>query len=339
MELAFHDLRGREYELQKHVSLQQVAPLELLRLRATGRCSVVLPEALFDLDGPGHYFRRIRSVALSIPCVIGPYASVSCRLGLRRSTIRRRSNLCEGSYARAGVEDDRFVDHLASLEAVVTSTAQHDGGLFDGGAHDERYLPFEGAGAVSEWQLELPGGPRQFDYNTISDVILHLRYTAREGGDLLKSKAIENLETGLKTAPDEAAFVGGRRLLSVRHDFSNDWARFTSATLGPSAPLARLELTLKREHFPFWSRGKAIALTRLELWARGGKAKVDVFGQAGGGDLKDSLSKDRAMGDLRHGRLEKVPIPVEIDAPTPLLLFLDDNSMDDLWLLIGWIPR
>ena len=52
---------------------------------------------------------------------------------------------------------------------------------------DERYLPFEHSGVISEWQLELPanpskGDPRQFDYKTISDVILHLRYTAREGG-------------------------------------------------------------------------------------------------------------------------------------------------------------
>ena len=31
----------------------------------------------------------------------------------------------------------------------------------------------------------------QFDRATISDVVLHLRYTAREGGGLLRSKAAE----------------------------------------------------------------------------------------------------------------------------------------------------
>jgi hypothetical protein len=37
MEMAYHDLNVREYELTKHVSLLQVAPLALLQLRAAGR--------------------------------------------------------------------------------------------------------------------------------------------------------------------------------------------------------------------------------------------------------------------------------------------------------------
>jgi Tc toxin complex TcA C-terminal TcB-binding domain len=60
----------------------------LVQLRRTGRCTFRLPEAVFDLDGPGHYFRRIRSVALSVPCVTGPYGSVNCTLSLLTSSIR-----------------------------------------------------------------------------------------------------------------------------------------------------------------------------------------------------------------------------------------------------------
>jgi hypothetical protein len=36
---------------------------------------------------------------------------------------------------------------------------------------------------------------RQFDYNAISDVILHMRYTAQDGGEQLKKGASENLKT------------------------------------------------------------------------------------------------------------------------------------------------
>ena len=82
MELAYHELNRREYELTKHVSLRQVDPRALIELRTTGQCTVDLPEELFDLDGPGHYFRRLRSVAVSIPCVVGPYAGVNCTLTL-----------------------------------------------------------------------------------------------------------------------------------------------------------------------------------------------------------------------------------------------------------------
>ena len=59
-------------------------------------------------------------------------------------------------------------------------------------------MPFEGTGAVSEWQLVLPASSStdggQFDYGTISDVIFHLRYTAREGGTLLRDAAVSNLK-------------------------------------------------------------------------------------------------------------------------------------------------
>jgi len=48
-------------------------PLQLLELKLTGRCEIELPEWLFDLDYPGQYMRRIKNIALSIPCVVGPF--------------------------------------------------------------------------------------------------------------------------------------------------------------------------------------------------------------------------------------------------------------------------
>jgi hypothetical protein len=172
MGMAYDDLNQREYELTKHVSLLQVNPLALLQLRTTGRCAVILPEELFDWDGPGHYFRRIKSVAVSIPCVAGPYTSVNCTLTLLKSSIRKTQMLRGGIYEREDAEDDRFSDYFGSIQSIVTSSGQNDSGLFETNLRDERYLPFEGSGAVSEWQLQLPadpskGDPRQFDYETI----------------------------------------------------------------------------------------------------------------------------------------------------------------------------
>ena len=122
--MAYHDLNQREYELTKHVSLLQVDPLALLQLRTTGRCTVRLPEALFDMDGPGHYFRRIKTVAVSIPCVTGPYAGVNCTLTLLKSSIRTSPMLARRQYAREDAEDDRFSDYFGSLQSIVTSSAR-----------------------------------------------------------------------------------------------------------------------------------------------------------------------------------------------------------------------
>lgn len=183
--------------MMKRVSLLQLDPRAIPELRSTGCCTMLLPEEIFDMDGPGHYFRRLKSVAISIPCVGGPYASVTCLLTQTKSSIRRSPRLRNGSYAREGAEDDRFSDRFGRSEYIVTSSGQYDFGLLDTNLRDERYLPFEGTGVVSEWQLALPAtsgtDPRQFDYTTISDIILHLRYTAREGGALLREAAVANL--------------------------------------------------------------------------------------------------------------------------------------------------
>ena len=256
MELAYHDLNEREYELTKHVSLLQVDPTALLELRTTGRCTVSLPEELFDMDTPGHYFRRFRSVAVTIPSVAGPYTSLSCTLTLTKSSIRKGAGVGDG-YARMGSEDSRFSDHFGSQQSIVTSNAQNDSGLFEVNLKDDRFLPFEGAGAISEWQLELPAGVRQFDFDTISDVILHLRYTAREGGELLRKEAVAHLRERLA----EAQTAGSVRLFSLRHEFPTEWARF-QGTEG-NGPFA-LSLTLTDAHFPYWTRGRereAVALS------------------------------------------------------------------------------
>ena len=330
MEMAYHDLNQREYELTKHVSLMQVDPLALLQLRATGRCTVTLPEALFDMDGPGHYFRRIKTVAVSIPCVVGPYASVNCTLTLLKSSIRKTQVLGDG-YAREDAEDDRFDDYFGSLQSIVTSTGQSDSGLFETNLRDERYLPFEGSGVVSEWQLELPAEVRQFDYDTISDVILHLRYTAREGGGLLRKGAVADLKTRI----DEAQAVGSVRLLSVRHEFPSEWAKFTSVELEePGSPnAAELSLDLREEHYPFWSQGRLKAVKRVDLYAKTAKNSVEIGDKPDGTGNKDNLVKDASLGNLLAGRLTNIPRP----APTgTFTLCFDDNSMQDLWLALAW---
>ena len=58
-------------------------------------------ETLFDIDGHRHYIRRIKSAAVSIPCVTGPYASVNCTLTLLKRSIRKTPVVGE-SYAPPG---------------------------------------------------------------------------------------------------------------------------------------------------------------------------------------------------------------------------------------------
>src|SRR5688572_22706238 len=110
MYVAYLEQNRREYEITKHVSVQMLDLLALLRLKETGDCFVTLPEAVFDLDHPGHYMRRLKWVSMTIPCVVGPYAGVNCTLTQLRSSIRHANTLASGKYARKGDDDSRFSD-------------------------------------------------------------------------------------------------------------------------------------------------------------------------------------------------------------------------------------
>ncbi|HWP47868.1 MAG TPA: hypothetical protein VNM22_11955 [Candidatus Limnocylindrales bacterium] len=341
MEMAYHEQNRREYELTKHVSLLQVDPLALIQLRTTGRCTVRLPEMLFDMDGPGHYFRRIKSVAVSIPCVTGPYASVNCKLTLLKSSIRKTPILQDGEYLRQGAEDDRFSDHFGSLESIVTSSGQNDSGLFETNLRDERYLPCENSGVISEWQLELPANPSkdepaQFDYDTISDVILHIRYTAREGGMLLRNAAIAQI----RQLMEEGQAAGSTRLFSVRHEFPTEWHRFKTQT-PPAGQRQELALTLRPEHYPFWAQGRLNSVIRVDLLARSEQepipASIEVADKADTSDgttKKDTLVKDASLGNLLVGRLTNITLPAKpIGA---LKLYFVDAKLSDFWIAVTW---
>jgi hypothetical protein len=345
MEMAYHELNHREYELTRHVSLLQLDPLALLQLRTTGRCTLRMPETLFDMDGPGHYFRRIKSVALSVPCVTGPYAGVNCTLTLLKNSIRKTPTLRDGSYARIDSEDARFNDHFGSLQSIVTSSAQNDSGLFETNLRDQRYLPFENCGVISEWQLQLPANPSkgdllQFDYNTITDIIFHIRYTAREGGDLLRTGARENL----KATVDAAQTGASVRLFSMRHEFPNEWANFQEQTAVANQRF-ELKVKVREEHYPFWSKGRPGIVKRVDVLARSARqpvpAGIDIFDRADKADAgarKDTLVKDSTTGNLLVGRFtsEGTGLPLPPARVTELKLYFEDRTIEDLWIAITW---
>ena len=342
MEMAYHDLNQREYEITRHVSLLQLNPIGLLQLRKTGRCTLSVPETLFDMDTPGHYFRRIKSVAVSIPCVAGPYASVNCTLTLLKSSIRSSPVLRDGGYARENADDDRFSDYFGSTQSTVTSSAQNDAGLFELNLHDERYLPFEHAGAISEWQIELSANPArkepvQFDYDRLADVILTIRHTGRPGGGLLRNAAMANV----KSAIELAAAIGSTRLFSMREEFPSEWARFQAQT--PAAgDRFELAIQLREEHFPFWSRGRLNSVPLFRIVAESAAAAppptIDVFDKAndgGGAAKKDTLVKDPVTENQLHsGAFANIALP-----PKPigdLKLYFASKELKDVWLAVAW---
>jgi hypothetical protein len=278
LEMAYHDNNKREFELTRHISLRQLNPIALLQLKTTGTCQFGLPEWLFDRDCPGHYMRRIKSVAVSIPSVTGPYTSVNAALSLLQSSIRTSPLLLDGEYLRQGTDDSRFIDYAGALQSIVTSTAGNDSGMFDTNLHEERFLPYEGGGAVGTWQISLPTAYPGFDHTTISDVILHVRYTARAGVQTDKVKS------ALDDLFGEASASGANLalLFSLSHDFPTEWSAFVNGNQD-------LSVTVGRDYFPYFVTGKPLKLLKFELYDPDGKhhefgdpaARTDDLGGAG----------------------------------------------------------
>ena len=252
MEKAYYDQNKREYEINRHISLALNNPLALLTLKATGKCEIDLPELFFDMDYPGHYMRRIRNISISIPCVVGPYTSINCTLTLLSSRVRKEAILSGSGYAEQP-DDPRFIYNFGALQSITTSNAQNDSGMFELSFRDERFLPFEGSGAVSRWRIELPKDTNAFDFDSISDIIMHMRYTSREGGEALAKKARE-------TFPQD-----GARLFDLRKEFPSEWHRFVTT---PGSTGYALEFTLGNDRFSYFAREKTITVSGFSLFVK-----------------------------------------------------------------------
>jgi hypothetical protein len=152
-------------------------------------------------------------------------------------------------------EDGRFVTNFAARMFTATSHGRHDGGMFELSFHDERYLPFEGAGADSRWRAEVHRECNGWDVDTMMDFIVTLNYTAREGGELLGQRAREAV-----IAPEQS----GERLFSLKHDFPNEWYHL----LHPTGSTSSVTLDMRVERFPFQFRDREIEITEVELFVK-----------------------------------------------------------------------
>jgi hypothetical protein len=265
LERAYLDQNQREYEITRHVSLLQLDPAQLVSLRATGSCEFELPEALFDLDFPGHYFRRIKSVSVSVPCVVGPYTSINGTLTLLNNRLRIKASAQDPYDEQADGNDPRFLRDHVPVQSVATSTAQSDSGLFELNFRDERYLPFESAGAISRWRFQVPDDFRQFDYTSISDVVLTLRYTAREGGSPLRKQAVEGLKR--RFGGERTGLV---RMFSLRNEFPAEWHQYNQIA---DTDTRTIKLTVSKDRFPYVAARGKITLTNIGLLVPGGTPK------------------------------------------------------------------
>jgi len=205
LERAYLTGNPRRLEIEKVVSLRRQFPAEFLAFKlgqggAPGRLAFTLDESLYDFDFPGHYCRKIKSVSVSIPAVVGPYQSLNATLVQKHNTVVLKPDVGAINYLlskRARQTGDCSTGQGQSVDPpgadvlrqdwvpnqqIAVSRGVEDAGVFVLDFNDERYLPFEGTGAVSSWELSLPPETNQLNFDSISDVVVRVQYTALDGG-------------------------------------------------------------------------------------------------------------------------------------------------------------
>ncbi len=188
MEVAYLENDRNELEITRPVSLKELYerggkdvlnrvqnPLDDLQKKGT--CQIFIPEKLFKLDFPNHYFRRICDVRIEVlaPFYSGHY--LNAELSMTKNTLDLK-------------EQNRMVENRIGIQTMATSTALKESGKFDFRFKGDKFNPFEGAGAISEWKLTVNGYEAKkeddetingFTPSVIEDVIIYISYTARMG--------------------------------------------------------------------------------------------------------------------------------------------------------------
>jgi hypothetical protein len=333
LETAYQEKRGYDFEISVPFSLRQIDPIALLQLKETGRCEFSLPEVFFDMVRPGDYMRRIKSVSLTIPCIVGPYVWLSATLRLQEHRFRTSALVKDkNDYPeRTDGSEDRFSTMNVPITSIATSTGQSDSGVFELNFRDERYLPFEGAGAISKWTLELPAALRQFDYDSITDVNGQLRCTSVDGGDKLQKAAAWSVGEYIKSVNSLSREEGLFAAFDLRHDFPNEWYKAMQVPVGATERIMAIDGLLDR--LPIFTQGKpagTIQATDIYVFTSSGlSAGMLTLTTAVG----DQTFTDGSAGMLKY-------FVAHGDAPfSGWQLKIRDvkTTLDKLWLVVRYV--
>lgn len=196
MEKSYYETDERSFEIRKDISLFTIDPVAVVNLKQNRVCEFSLTEALFNYDFQGHYRRQIKSITVSFEAGQEDLNAVNATLTQLTSKIVMEPDIKAVKYLTnlQGDMPESIRGNWRSSQQIALSRGFEDGGLFELRFEDERYLPFEGTGAVSDWRLELNGRREDYDIKEITDVIITVNYTADQGGDLFASEVKSTLK-------------------------------------------------------------------------------------------------------------------------------------------------
>ena len=222
----------RRLLILKDVSLASVAPAQLYRLKTTGTCNLKITEAMYDFDYPGQYCRQIKAVEVFLHTGGDEDGEDGSMAGAMPADIHLTLTQISNDLVMKATPDAEAVKYLLnpqgdppltirsnwqSQQQIAVSNENNAAGvhIVEFSFAEERYLPFEGTGAVSEWQIRMPRETNHFNFELITDLVVTVTYQALDGGKGFREK-VEQLLSGDKLLG--AVYHRPRRYLPGRLD-------------------------------------------------------------------------------------------------------------------------
>src|SRR5215469_1300123 len=251
MQAAYTATDARRFEITKAISLIELDAMAFLKLKADGVCEFDLGEALFDYDFPGHYCRQVKTIAVDLNIGDGIFVNATLTQLTNRIVMEPDGKAVSFLLSPKETPPNSIRTNWKAQQQIALSTHtqyETNSGVFELVFQGDRYLPFEGTGAVSRWRLELGGPPGKYDLTKLTDVVITLKYTALQGGEAFAASVRGLLK------PTDAL-----RAFNLSADFADAWQAFLQ---GDSDTL---ELPLRQSMFPNMVGGAIRAIyTRYE---------------------------------------------------------------------------
>ncbi|WP_409318355.1 neuraminidase-like domain-containing protein [Pseudomonas sp. KCJK9016] len=208
-----HHAQHREYRLEitRTFSLKELFddpldPQDAFTDWETARGSLVsngvlnfkITQLRLDRDYPGLFCRQIDGIELTFPAVTGAWQDIHARLLQTGSVTLVKPAIGAVKYLHtpeSSAPPAEVVFNILSGQSIALSSGINDSGLVTLKPDDGGLKPFEYTGAVSQYRLSFPypdeSGQSQI-LNSITDVIVRVRYTAKDGGPVF-TRSVQDL--------------------------------------------------------------------------------------------------------------------------------------------------
>lgn len=239
-----HEFRTeqRKLEVQKTFSMADMDPVVLQVFRETGVLPFVTSLEEYDRDYPGQYLRLVKDVSVQVVALTPPVDGI-------------KATLWSSGTSRVVVGDTVFRERTirrSPEEIVLKPTGQGGQDTLELQPEGNDLLrPFENMGVAASWELRMPRPANEFDFDTVADVLLTVKYTALNSHEY-RQQVVERLDPVRAVA---RSFTFSENLIDQWYDLNN-----------PAQTDEPMRVTFKTDYNDFPSNISNLEIEDLQLY-------------------------------------------------------------------------